>query len=249
MKYRLLTHVGNVRKNNEDACVAIPDLGLFAVADGLGGQSAGEIASNLAIETLAQHVQEGGSLVSAIIKADRAIVRAQSQPGCSGMATTVVACQVSPQDGRMHVAWVGDSRAYKLSRPRAGQPGRFCVLSEDHTPVQELVRKGEVSWEYSRLHPQANLVSQALGAPGPDGEVVVSEVYGFLDPGDRVLLCSDGLSGLLEDQEIHALLGLPTVDEAAAALVQEALDAGGHDNVTVAVLECGRLSALLMGEE
>lgn len=231
------THVGRVRDHNEDAALVTP--ALFAVADGMGGHQAGEVASAIAVETLerlAQHAQARGRLdpsevVAQVDEANRAIVgSATSHPERSGMATTLAGLASVTVDGRRlwEVVNVGDSRVYRLAH------GQFTQLTQDHSEVASYVRMGLITEEEARRHPARNLVTRCLGREPLDP---VDSWIVAPEPHERWLLCSDGLTNELEDPEIAAILGSgPDPQEIADALVSRAVEHGGRDNVTVVVV-------------
>lgn len=231
-KVACLTNTGAVREHNEDAFAAHPELGLWIVADGMGGVSGGEVASAVAVETIARAVEKGATLSAAMRDAHRAIVTAASLgQGSHGMGTTAVAVRL---DGRhFALAWVGDSRAYLL---RHGQS--IQQLTHDHSYVQALLDQGLIDSEQADAHPYRHLVTRALGSL-ETAEIEADQVDGELRPGDWLLLCTDGLTGELSDAEIGALIEDADAPEAAAqALVAAALERGGHDNITVILLRC-----------
>lgn len=223
------TDVGRTRKRNEDSLRVHREAGLLVVADGMGGHAAGEVASRLAAEAVeTAAVAEGQTLAQALRSAHAALIEAgRDGRGASGMGTTCVACRLH---GRLlEVAWVGDSRVYRL------RDGRLQQLSRDHSLVQSLVDAGELPPEAAASHPQRHVLAQCLGGAAPDGIEVEADTLPA-EPGDRVLLCTDGLTGELDDARIAELLvAEPDDARAAEALVEAALAAGGHDNVTVVV--------------
>lgn len=262
------TNVGLVRTNNEDNFIVNPDLTadnwfvpdnpetsltlgkdgcLLVVADGMGGMNAGEVASALAVESLRDSfsdmpaMTEGDAanviphfLCHAIELADKRIKdRVREDPSTSGMGTTVVAVWV--RDGIAHVAWCGDSRAYLFNR----QSG-LSRLSKDHSYVQQLVDKGELDPELAFFHPNSNIITRSLG----DNPTKAQPDYisRKLSQGDMLLLCSDGLCGLCKDEEILDILSAEeeggSIEHCKNALIEAALTAGGHDNVTVALFQC-----------
>lgn len=222
------THVGLRRPHNEDTYCAEPELGLWLVADGMGGHELGEVASALARDTVAQFVNEGQGLSDAITQADRHIIhhsqaRGQSVP----MGTTVVAVKISGNE--YEGAWVGDSRIYRWN-------GSLTQLSSDHSYVQELIEQGAISAEQARTHPNRNVVTQALGVTEPES-LKVETVSGTLEPGEYLLLCSDGLTEEVDDDGIAAILDQNlSPQECVDHLILAALDHGGSDNVTVVLL-------------
>jgi protein phosphatase len=229
-----LTHAGKVRQNNEDALLVGEgeDGTLFVVADGIGGFEAGEVASSLAVEVL-KGLQPDESFKAAIVEANRRIVAAgRGDEKLSGMGTTVVAIRFSGKQGEpvAEVAHVGDSRAYL----RRG--GDMNPITEDHSLVAELVRSGDLTRDQAAEHPQKNLITRALGA---DDEVDVDTAILPIEAGDRILLCSDGLSDMVSEAGISEILAeFPDDPERAArGLLSAALDAGGNDNITVVVVD------------
>lgn len=230
------TDVGKVRPHNEDAGFA--GARLFVVCDGLGGHAAGEVASGLAVERLAglDETAFGGAadalsaLVDAIEDANRAIYgRAAEHEDEWGMGTTCTAALAV--DDRLVIAHVGDSRAYLL---RAG--GAVEQWTVDQTPVQRLVEAGVLSREDARHHPRRAAIEQALGLE-PTIDVATPEPV-ELAAGDRLLLCSDGLTEVLDEPDLAAACADgPPLDDLADALVAAALDGGGPDNITIVLVE------------
>jgi protein phosphatase len=223
--------VGRVRAHNEDRYLAAPPL--LAVADGMGGAQAGEVAAGVAVEHLEGLGPEPSphALRAAIVEANEAIRRmAAEDPERAGMGTTVTAALLG-DGGRLELMHVGDSRAYLL---RAGE---LRQLTEDHSVVAELVRRGSIAPEEAEVHPQRNVITRALGAE--DG-VEVDRTEVSLEPGDVIVLCTDGLCGYVSDEVIRRrLTESATLEDAAAALVEDANAAGGVDNVTVILARVG----------
>lgn len=226
------TDVGRVRRHNEDSYAVREDLGLWVVADGMGGAAAGEVASAIAVEVISRQVAGGAELDAAIAEANRSILDAAATGrGRAGMGSTVVAAQLKGRD--YTVAWVGDARAYLWG-------GGLRRLSHDHSRIQELLDAGMISPEEARLHPQRSVITRVLG--GPDGTAAEAEqISGSLEPGQGLLLCSDGLTSEVRDEEIarvlNGSLGAKGSGQAAAEkLVSLALDHGGGDNVTVVLI-------------
>lgn len=220
------THTGLVRTINEDSLLVSPELGLWAVADGLGGHQAGDRASRLAVAQIKQGVRQGLSLVQAVESAHQAVRR---EAGNSNMGTTVVALKL---DGlRYEIGWVGDSRAYLWD-------GSLRRLTTDHSYVQLLLDAGVIGQDELARHPMRNVISQALGVGGRDGATVsVATVAGELAEGQGLLLCSDGLHGELNDEQIASIVKSSAAAQAQAEkLIAAALAAGGKDNVTVILL-------------
>jgi serine/threonine protein phosphatase PrpC len=228
------TDPGRVRPDNEDNFLARDDVGLWAVADGMGGHRGGEVASHLACDTLARaftvHTMDG--LIDAIEQANAAVFSAgASDPDLTGMGTTTVALAVVEHEGDelLAIANVGDSRCYRYAR------GELDQLTTDHSLVAELVRKGSLSPEEAAVHPQRNIVTRVLGVK----DDVPVDIFG-VEPrhGDRYLLCSDGLFNEVPEARIAAVLRrIAHPAEAADELVRLALEGGGRDNVTVVVVD------------
>ncbi|MBQ6585785.1 MAG: Stp1/IreP family PP2C-type Ser/Thr phosphatase [Coriobacteriales bacterium] len=222
------TDLGRMRPHNEDSLIVMQPL--FAVADGMGGHAAGEVASEIAIETLVNHAPshlDTDALGRAVEAANRAIIRAVQQgKGRPGMGTTLTACMV--EGNVLSIAQVGDSRAYLLHQ------GQLQRLTRDHSLVEELVERGEISAEQARWHPQRSVITRALGSD-LDTQPDLYELD--VSPGDRLMICSDGLYGMIGDSQIKDLLRTPDPQAAADALVDAANEAGGHDNITVVVVD------------
>jgi PPM family protein phosphatase len=229
-----LTHAGKVRQNNEDALLLGEgkDETLFVVADGIGGFEAGEVASSLAVDVL-KDLQPDEPFKAAIGEANRRIVAAgRGDEKLSGMGTTVVAIRFGGKQGEpvAEVAHVGDSRAYLV------RGGDMNPITEDHSLVAELVRSGDLTRDEAAEHPQKNLITRALGA---DEEVDVDTSILPIEAGDRILLCSDGLSDMVSETVISEILAESQDDpeRAARVLLSAALDAGGNDNITIVVVD------------
>ena len=232
LRWGSATDVGRVRSNNQDSSlVALP---LFAVADGMGGHAAGEVASRLALDTLRNSITDQSleSLVAGVKLANtRVFEMSHTDPSMRGMGTTLCAVALVTIDGheRLAVVNVGDSRVYVL------QDGALIQVSEDHSLVESMVRQGTITPEQAKVHPQRNILTRALGI---DGEVGVDswEVAPF--SGDRYLLCSDGLFNEVTDDRIaEVLTDNEDPQEAAEILVQMANEGGGRDNITVVIVD------------
>ncbi len=230
------TNVGKVRTTNEDSMIVDPIRGLYVVLDGMGGANAGDVASQTARDAIRDYVihhratMEPKALLEAAFMHGSATVfgKAQASREHHGMGTTVVGCLVLDPT-RAVVAHVGDSRAYLLRN------GRIQMLTRDHTIVEELVDRGLLTPDEAERHPYKNVLSRNLGAK-PDAKVDVSEVE--LKPGDRLMLCSDGLYGYASVEAIQYLLGSGDAPEHVARdLIDLALRGGGGDNVTTIVIE------------
>ena len=202
MKVRVgaATDIGQVREGNEDSYLVVEPL--YAVADGMGGHRGGEVASSLALETVQGMLErQEGSLAEQVAEANRAVFdRSQNDRRVSGMGTTLTAAQV---DGsRVHLAHVGDSRAYLL------RGGELAQITEDHTLVHRMVMEGEISEEEAETHPHRSILTRALGV---DQNIQVDEGDLEVAPGDRLLLCTDGLTGMVPEGQIREIL-LETLD-------------------------------------
>ena len=222
-----LTHVGLRRDLNEDSYYGDSELGLWLVADGMGGHEYGEVASALARETIVREIRDGTPLEQSIRIADEEIIRvSRRRHDALPMGTTVVAARV--RGNRFEVAWVGDSRVYLW------RDGQLAQLSQDHSYVQELIANGAITHEQARSHPHRNVVTQALGVTDPRN-LNVETMTGELRAGMQLLLCSDGLTEEVDDRSIANVLSQRdcSAQECVDTLVAAALDGGGSDNVTV----------------
>ena len=232
LRWGAATDPGRVRSANEDSWLV--DFPLFAVADGMGGHAAGEVASRVALDTLRTSVtdQTLESLVAAVKVANsRVFEMSRTDNAMRGMGTTLcaVALVMIESHERLAVVNVGDSRVYVL------QDGALIQVSEDHSLVESMVRQGTLTHEQAKVHPQRNILTRALGI---DGEVGVDswEVAPF--SGDRYLLCSDGLFNEVPDETIaRVLLDTDDPDEAAGILITMANEGGGRDNITVVIVD------------
>ena len=233
MAATMRTDVGLVRKQNEDAAWFDEELAIFAVADGMGGHLAGEVASAMAIESVKKIARCGmrpgiTALREMAAKAHDAIfAHAEKNPQCAGMGTTLSVlwrCK-----GYAYIAHVGDSRIYRL---RAGE---LQQITQDHSLVEELVRARVITREQARTHPRRNVITRALGTHGENQpDVLAADMM----PGDLWLLCSDGLTGMVEDEIICRVLNEQPLEKAADTLIDLALKAGGRDNVTLVLYRC-----------
>lgn len=241
-----LSDVGMMRSHNEDSFAIDPERHLFVVADGMGGHSYGEVASRIAVAAIREFVHKSADeeatlpfeldpglsrqanvLRAAIRLGHERVLRAIRQDSAlHGMGTTVVGMLVDGQ--KAVICHVGDSRAYRYRN------GRLELLTQDHTWVNEQVVAGFLSEEQARVHPLKNVVTRALGG---DSEVQIDVREFQVEPGDLYLLCSDGLTTMLSDQEIlERLRGNPGLEEACQRLVRDANARGGYDNVSVVLL-------------
>jgi PPM family protein phosphatase len=226
------TDTGRKRRQNEDAFVCDPPL--FAIADGMGGAQAGELASRIAaaaFEEAAGALRDEDGVVAAVRAANALIFeRALNDPGVAGMGTTATVALVDETRETLTVAHVGDSRAYRY------RDGVLEQLTTDHSLVAELIRSGRLTEAEAAVHPHRSVITRVLGT---DADVDVDTITVSLAPGDLVLLCSDGLSAMVRDEEIGRVLESTAGDphQAAESLVRAANAAGGDDNVTVVLFE------------
>lgn len=247
MDFALRSDVGRKRRHNEDSSLVAPELGLALVADGMGGYKAGEVASAIAVYRVLEEMkpflgeqhpemidQESGftrasvAVRNAIVQANEEIFdKAEGIPQCNGMGTTVVAAMFYA--GRVTLAHVGDSRAYRMRN------GELRAVTNDHSLVQEMVDRGLVSAEEAAENTPRNLVTRALGV---ERTVRVEITQDHFESGDLFLLCSDGLNDMVSDKEIGLTLSKYSANlaEAAERLVALANERGGKDNVSVVLL-------------
>lgn len=223
------TDIGYVRDHNEDSLIIIPPL--FAVADGMGGHEAGEIASEITVNTLAElapsHLDAEG-LTAAVEAANYNVMKAPRQGiGRDGMGTTLTAAMLEGE--RLLIAQVGDSRAYLLHK------GHLQQITRDHSLMADLIEAGQITPEEARVHPNRSVITRAIGSDihmRPD-------IYELnVDAGDRILLCSDGLSSMISNNAIESIMRRQSdAQHCADELVTAALENGGADNVTVVVAD------------
>jgi serine/threonine protein phosphatase PrpC len=232
--------VGRVRKGNEDAFLLDEARGVFLVADGMGGHAAGEIASAIATravgDTLLDGVDRGLppddlalSMVDSFRAADHAIAKhVATHPDTAGMGTTVTAMVLRP-DGTYRMGHIGDSRAYLL------RDGQMAQLSRDHTWVQREVDEGRLTPSAARKHPYSHILTRALGADSSDDPELQG---GELCAGDRLLLCSDGLTGMVTDAALSRILQDDSApDERVRQMIAAANRRGGRDNITAIIVD------------
>ena len=235
-----LSDRGRVRTHNEDAIVLDPALGLAVLADGMGGHQAGEVASAIAVQevrarlaaSLARSAAPADielAVRAAVASANQAILTAAARsPECRGMGTTLVLALFTRE--AVTIAHVGDSRAYRL------RAGTLQALTRDHSLVQQQIDAGLLNPEQARQQRQRHVLTRALGVEGDCGPELSRHPR---QPGDRYLLCSDGLHDMLSDEQIAAeLRRTPGTQAAARVLLDAANDAGGHDNVSIIVADC-----------
>lgn len=227
--YAALSVAGRVREHNEDALLCSSTLGLWAVADGMGGHQCGEVASATALAALEQHIQAGADLPTAVHGANEAVLAVAAEGGEErrGMGTTLVALHL--QGDAYQLAWAGDSRCYLIDASGIRQ------ISHDHSWVQMLVDLGQLTPEQARQDPRRNVVTQCLGRD--DQALEVGSLVGRLAPGELLLLCSDGLSNELDDATLHQVCSRSSTLEAmVGTLVELANCHGGRDNISCIVL-------------
>lgn len=232
VNYAAQTDVGKVREHNEDCYRVNTALGLYVIADGMGGHASGEVASAIAVDTIEKQLVSGNNLVTAIEQAHVEILNGvDSGVGKPGMGTTIVAIQLVENDYTL--AWVGDSRAYLWD-------DEIIQLSKDHSLVQMLVDSGQISKAEARKHPRKNIIYQNLGAKEAE-KLHVSQKPGSLYKDQKLILCSDGLSDELDDEAIgeivkHGVAQGSDESEIVARLIDAALASGGSDNVSVILI-------------
>lgn len=238
-EHAALSDIGLQRSTNEDAFVAAPPL--FAVADGMGGAQAGEVASRTALEALGRALDSGRKLADAAQEANlRVFTLAEDDPSRSGMGTTLTVLRLLEGNERAELVHVGDSRAYLL------RDGLLEQLTADHSLVGEMVREGKLTADEAFSHPARSILSRVLGTE-PGVKLDRREID--LRAGDTLLLCSDGLSSALPDATIESRLQGVSPRDAARRLVVEAKNRGGHDNITVIVLRLAQAEPAERGDE
>ncbi len=237
------TDVGVLRSGNEDTYLMANDRGLFVVADGMGGHAAGEIASAMATQLIAETYQPArgmsddelmAQMVAAIRAANTAIYqRTLAEQDKRGMGTTATVLHLLPR--RYLIGQVGDSRAYLL------RGGVLTQLTKDHSYVQEQVDAGRLTPDEARVHPYANVITRCVGS---NGDVVPDLFLGTLEPDDLLVLASDGLTGMLDDDDLRSVLqSTPDLEVAVDALIADANRRGGLDNITVILVRIEAVAA------
>ncbi len=234
MQVSALSDVGRIRKENEDRYLISAAKGLFAVADGMGGHAGGQIASSIAVRTLEEEIparpfdaDPAELLENALLKANQLILERGKEEEYYGMGTTVTTAFII--DKTLHIAHIGDSRAYLLRRKD------LSLLTQDHSLVNELFQQGSLTAQEALNHPQRNILTRALGTQSaPQLDVFSCPLL----PGDFLLLCTDGLYNMITDVEIQQeLLTTGTLDDKVGVMVRLALERGGNDNVTVLLIQ------------
>lgn len=231
-----LTDIGKVRVINEDSCAVFSagNFDVMIVADGMGGHNAGEVASGCAVKTIKRFISENAGILniaellkSALDKADAAVLeKSNESDSYSEMGTTVVMACI--KDKTVFFANVGDSRGYVMDKCGIRQ------ITQDDSFVAELVRRGEITPGEAKVHPQRNIITQAVGTRGG----ITAGIYRHVcKPGDVVLICSDGLTNMVDDDEIFEIIKRYGAEDGVKKLVEFANKCGGTDNITVAVAE------------
>jgi serine/threonine protein phosphatase PrpC len=233
------THVGGVRKHNEDACLERPDIGLWVVADGMGGHQAGDLASRLIVDNLAAIAPppDAGSFIAEVrarLKESNQVLldEAQRRGGDAVIGSTVVA--LLAHGAFFAVLWAGDSRLYRL------RGGVLQQLTRDHSQVQEMIDAGLLAPDAAERHPYANVITRAVGT---SPLLELDKLTDRLAADDVYLLCTDGLSKMVSDDDIGAILRNTPFAEVAEALIDAALARGGKDNVTAITVRIGEALA------
>lgn len=232
LRYSATTHVGRVRRINEDSILAMPEARVWAVADGMGGHAAGDLASRIVTDALS--MVPPGLPPSALIQAVReALHRAHAQIRAEAaardgatMGATVVTLLLA--DGHFAAFWAGDSRLYRF------RDGEVEMLTRDHSAVAELVEAGALSWDEAERHPMSNMVTRAVGV---GSALELDKVRGELRRGDRFLLCSDGLTKYADFATLRRIVPRAPLETVAETLLQLALDGGGADNISIVVVD------------
>lgn len=231
MRYFEISNTGRVRVNNQDRVLADEQLGLWVVADGMGGHSGGAEASRMACDAVNEGVRHGMPLADAFEVAHSRVRSAQEgNPALHDMGTTLVA--VREHEGEYELAWVGDSRIYRFN----SESGEFECLTRDHNVAGRLLETGRITEDQARAHPQRHILTDCIGQR--EGLPTIESTRLDWRPGDRLLLCTDGLNGELSDPELARWLGsLDSPRAAAEKLAGQALEAGGRDNISLIVLD------------
>ena len=231
-RYSVQTHVGHKRKVNEDAVLALPELDIWLVSDGMGGHAAGDFASRLIADMAAGiplNLDPGDRLIAlrdTIQEAHRLIRQEAARRGVDVMGATVVGLLLA--EGHFAALWAGDSRLYRL------RGGEIEMLTHDHSVVAALVESGQITWDEAEHHPQSNAITRAVGV----GEVLeLDKRRGQIASGDRFLLCSDGLTKYATFDMLRRALASQPIELICDHLIQIALAGGGADNITAAVVD------------
>ncbi len=231
IRFNAKTHVGRVRKINEDAILVLPDHRIFVVSDGMGGHEGGDFASRTVVDAIAvlppdlPATEKFGQLRS-VLQAAHRLILAEAQRRGAVMGATVVTLVLS--DGHFGALWAGDSRLYRL------RDGLMELLTSDHSLVAAFVEAGQLTWDEAGNHPQSNAITRAVGV----GEVLdLDRIHGEMQSGDRFVLCSDGLNKYASIAELGQMVTGVPIEMVTDSLIQMALDRGGADNVSVIVVD------------
>ena len=231
IRFSAATHVGKKRKINEDSILTLPDHKVWVVADGMGGHAGGDYASQTVVDSIATlepalpPAAMIGALRESITRAHDTIV-AEGIRRDATIGSTIVTFAIA--NGHFAALWAGDSRLYRL------QSGQLEMLTVDHSVVASLVLAGQMTWDEAELHPQSNAVTRAVGV----GDTLeLDKIRGEIFPGDRFLLCSDGLSKYATMDMLERVLAREPIETIADTLLQIALDGGGADNISIIVID------------
>ncbi len=232
VRYSARSHVGLKRKLNEDAVLALPEESLWLVADGMGGHEAGDYASRLVADMVAAippGLPPSDRMVTLrdVLRQAHAAIRAEAEARGGGTIGTTVACMMLA-NGHFVGLWAGDSRIYLLRN------NQIQMLTTDHSVVADLVLAGQMSWDEAEQHPQSNAINRAVGV---GDELELDKIRGEVQPGDRFLICSDGLSKYATFPMLEKALSEMPIETVADQLIQIALDGGGADNISVIVVD------------
>ena len=226
------TDVGLVRKVNEDSMISVPELGLFLVADGMGGHAGGDFASQCIVARIGQidHRLPSGEVMKAmrgaLLEAHYEILAESERRGGGTIGSTAIGLILS--EPHFACLWVGDSRLYHMRN------GKMTQLSRDHSLVNDLLESGQITAEEAINHPHGNVITRAVGV----GDTVeIDKLRGTYEPGDRYLLCSDGLSGFVTDEVISQYMSTAPITSLCHELIELAKEGGGRDNITAIVIE------------
>lgn len=232
IRYSATTHVGHKRKVNEDSILTLPDQCIWVVSDGMGGHAGGDYASQAVVDSIAmidpglEPVELMGALRASIARAHRVIQVESQNRGGATMGATLVTMLVS--GNHFAAFWAGDSRLYRL------QNGHIEMLTTDHSMVAELVLSEQMTWDEAEHHPQSNAITRAIGV---GDELDLDKIRGEILPGDRFLLCSDGLTKYATFGMLERVLSREPIETVADTLQQIALDGGGADNISIIVID------------
>lgn len=232
IRHSATTHVGRVRKINEDSILALPDQKIWIVSDGMGGHQAGDFASQTVVDTVAMMPLDlaPGELMQALRAAFRqaheTIRHEAERLGAGTVGATVVALALT--DGHFAAFWAGDSRLYRF------RDQRIEMLTSDHSIVAEMVLAGQMTWDEAELHPNSNAITRAVGV---GDELEIDKVRGEVRSGDRFLLCSDGLTKYATFETLRRTVTGAPIETVSEKLLKIALDAGGGDNISIIVVD------------